>query len=126
MKTKNESLHKARKYKKDEFFTDISDIEIELEHYKEHFKDKVIYCNCDDHYVSNFFKFFFSNFKKLGLKKLIATCYKEQTVDLFSKDDIEKSLYAEYDGNKYKHRYLVGDGIFVARNVLIYWNKLIL
>lgn len=65
----------ARKNKLDEFYTQISDIENELKHYKNHFKDKIIFCNCDDPYESNFFKYFAMNFNYLGLKKLIATCY---------------------------------------------------
>lgn len=61
--------------KKDEFYTQLSDIENELRHYKTHFKDKIIFCNCDDPYESNFFKYFAMNFNALGLKKLITTCY---------------------------------------------------
>ena len=65
----------ARKDKVDEFYTQLSDIEAELKHYKRHFNDKVVFCNCDDPYESNFFKYFAMNFNFLGLKKLIATCY---------------------------------------------------
>ena len=72
----NADLKKARKDKKDEFYTQRVDIDKELQHYKEHFKNKTILCNCDDPYESNFFKYFASNFNHLGLKKLIATCYK--------------------------------------------------
>ncbi len=71
----NSNLHRAKNAKKDEFYTQLADIENELKHYKEHFKDKVIYCNCDDPYESNFFKYFVLNFNHLGLKKLITTCY---------------------------------------------------
>ena len=71
----NSSLIDAKKAKKDEFYTQLSDIENELRHYKKHFKDKVVFCNCDDPYESNFFKYFALNFNHLGLKKLIATCY---------------------------------------------------
>ena len=73
--SKNKDLHKAKDAKKDEFYTQISDIAHELKHYKSHFKDKVVYCNCDDPYESYFFKHFALNFNTLGLKKLIATCY---------------------------------------------------
>lgn len=73
---KNENLHKAKTAKNDEFYTQLSDIEKEMVHYKDHFKDKTIYCNCDDARESNFFKFFSLNFEKLGLKKLITTGYK--------------------------------------------------
>ena len=69
------NLTKAREAKKDEFYTQLSDIEKELRHYTEHFRDKVVFCNCDDPYESNFFKYFALNFKHLKLKKLIATCY---------------------------------------------------
>ena len=69
------TLINANKAKQDEFYTQLSDIEKELRHYKRHFRDKVILCNCDDPYESNFFKYFALNFNALGLKKLIATCY---------------------------------------------------
>lgn len=72
---KNGSLNKAGITKEDEFYTKITDIEKELRHYKLFFKDKVIFCNCDDPFESNFFKYFAMNFNSLGLKKLIATCY---------------------------------------------------
>ncbi len=71
----NKKLHAANRAKKDEFYTQLSDIENELKHYKHHFKDKTVFCNCDDPYESNFFKYFAANFNVLGLKKLIATCY---------------------------------------------------
>ena len=71
----NKNLCAAKTAKKDEFYTQLSDIENELKHYREHFCGKTIFCNCDDPYESNFFKYFASNFNTLGLKKLIATCY---------------------------------------------------
>ena len=71
----NASLNKANKAKNDEFYTQLADIEAELKHYRKHFKDKVVFCNCDDPFESNFFKYFAMNFNYLGLKKLIATCY---------------------------------------------------
>ena len=67
-KSHNKNLHNAKKGKNDEFYTQLSDIERELKHYKHHFKDKVVYCNCDDPRVSNFFHYFSYNFDKLGLK----------------------------------------------------------
>lgn len=70
----------AKKNKADEFYTQLSDIEAEMRHYKEQFRDKVIFCNCDDPYESNFFKYFAMNFNFLGLKKLIATSYSESPV----------------------------------------------
>lgn len=69
------SLLNAKKAKNDEFYTQLPDIENELKHYKEHFKNKIIFCNCDDPFESNFFKYFAMNFNALGLKKLIATSY---------------------------------------------------
>lgn len=75
MANKNEDLRKANKAKKDEFYTQLSDIEKELNNYRKEFKDKVVFCNCDDPFESNFFKYFAMNFNFLGLKKLIATCY---------------------------------------------------
>ncbi|OYY31118.1 MAG: modification methylase, partial [Sulfurovum sp. 35-42-20] len=83
-----------------EFYTQLEDIERELKHYKEHFKNKVVYCNCDDPRVSNFFHYFSHNFEKLGLKKLIATCYKNQDTNLFSQNNSENAVYLEYDGDK--------------------------
>ena len=68
-------MENAKKNKADEFYTQLNDIELELKHYKEQFKGKVVFCNCDDPYESNFFKYFAINFNHLGLKKLIATCY---------------------------------------------------
>lgn len=73
-------LNKAGKAKKDEFYTQLSDIEKEIKHYKSQFRGKVVYCNCDDPFESNFFKYFASNFKELGLKKLIATSYKPSPI----------------------------------------------
>ena len=71
----NRMLRQARKAKSDEFYTQLTDIEKELKHYRAHFKDKVVYCNCDDPYESNFFKFFCNNFNFWGLKRLISTSY---------------------------------------------------
>lgn len=75
MANNNKALSAANKAKKDEFYTQLSDIENELRHYKEHFKGKTVLCNCDDPYESNFFKYFAINFNHLSLKKLICTCY---------------------------------------------------
>ncbi len=71
----NKNLNDAKKAKKDEFYTQLTDIERELQHYWPHFRDKVVLCNCDDPYESNFFKYFALRFNQLGLKKLICTCY---------------------------------------------------
>lgn len=124
-KAQNKNLNKAKSNKKDEFYTQLSDIERELKHYKKHFKDKVVYCNCDDPRVSNFFHYFSYNFEKLGLKKLIATCYKNQNMDLFSQNNSEQAIYLEYEGDKNKNmvpdpeeigiKKLKGDGDFRSK-----------
>ena len=96
-KRSNENLHKAKAAKNDEFYTRLEDIEKELKHYTEHFKGKVVYCNCDDANRSNFFKYFSTNFQKLGLKKLITSGLKDNgtgVVAIQKGDDIDI-----YDGN---------------------------
>lgn len=103
-KSLNRSLGAARATKQDEFYTQLSDIEKELKHYTKHFEGKVVLCNCDDPRVSNFFHFFSYNFEKLKLKKLIATCYKNQNTDLFSTHVAEKGVYLEYKGDKNHNR----------------------
>lgn len=118
----NKNLHQAKNAKKDEFYTQLTDIENELKHYRHHFKDKVVYCNCDDPRMSNFFHYFSYNFEDLGLKKLITTCYQNQNRDLFSQHDCERAIYLEYQGDTNQNRtpdvdeigvqYLKGDGDF--------------
>ena len=93
-KSANANLHKAKAEKKDEFYTQLVDIANELKYYKNHFKNKVVYCNCDDPLASDFFKYFFLNFKYLGLKELITTCYKSQNFKEFSAEDSPKKAYA--------------------------------
>lgn len=95
-KATNKLLQKAKKSKSDEFYTQLSDIESELKHYKNHFDGKVVYCNCDDARISNFFKYFSFNFKELGLKKLIAACYQEQKNDLFKTEKAKNGFFFEY------------------------------
>ena len=118
----NRNLHKAKANKKDEFYTQLKDIENELKQYKDHFRDKVVYCNCDDPRVSNFFRYFSLQFAELGIKKLITTCYKSQQMDLFSQHDTERAIYLEYDGTQNENgvpsveeigvHHLDGDGDF--------------
>ena len=98
---KNRDLHQAQRAKKDEFYTQLVDIENELGHYKEHFKGKTVLCNCDDPRISNFFRFFALNFEHYGLKRLITTCYKNQQRDLFSQNKSEKAIWLEYKGDLY-------------------------
>jgi len=96
----NKNLQSARKNKNDEFYTQLTDIEKELKHYREYFKGKNVFCNCDDPSISGFFHYFSYNFEYLDLKKLITTCYKNQQMNLFSKRDVEKAIYLEYEGTK--------------------------
>ena len=99
-KSLNKNLHQAKNAKKDEFYTQLADIENELKHYKDHFRGKTVFCNCDDPRVSNFFHYFSHRFESLGLKKLITTCYKNQNMDLFSTHENEKAVMLEYNGDK--------------------------
>ena len=96
----NKNLNKAKEAKKDEFYTQLEDINNELRHYREHFRCKTVLCNCDDPRVSNFFTYFAYNFEFLGLKKLITTCYKNQNIDLFSQNKSEQAVYLTYEGDK--------------------------
>ena len=98
--TKNSALGGARSAKQDEFYTQLPDIERELKRYRAQFRDKVVYCNCDDPRVSNFFHYLSYNFEKLGLRKLITTCYRSRSMDLFSQNDCEEAIYLEYEGDK--------------------------
>ena len=96
----NKNLNAAKEAKKDEFYTQLEDINNELRHYREHFRGKTVLCNCDDPRVSNFFTYFAYNFEFLGLKRLITTCYKSQDMDLFSQNKSEQAIYLIYDGDK--------------------------
>jgi hypothetical protein len=98
-KSLNNNLHKANLAKKDEFYTQLADIENELKNYKDQFRGKVIFCNCDDPKESNFVKYFSRNFEYLGLKKLIATHYKD--ANLFTQESPYK---LEYTGDKNGNR----------------------
>lgn len=101
----NKSLNAAAAAKQDEFYTQITDIEKELRHYRKHFAGKTILCNCDDPFESNFFKYFVLNFNRLGLAKLIATCYAGSPiiytqVNLFGEP--EEVVQAEREKKPYK------------------------
>lgn len=95
-------LNKAKANKKDEFYTRLADIELEMKHYKECFKGKTVLCNCDDPYESNFFKYFSMNFNYLGLKKLIATCYATSPIvyTQLSMFDGGEVVYTKEEGKK--------------------------
>lgn len=126
-KSSNSNLHKANKDKKDEFYTQLVDIEKELKHYKEQFRGKVVYCNCDDPFESNFFKYFASNFNALGLKRLIATSYKPSPIantqlGLFgdNKSLEDKKGRPKNNANKFiinEVTDLDGDGAFDLRDI---------
>lgn len=100
---KNSNLHAAKVAKNDEFYTMLTDIEKEMSHYKDFFKGKVVYCNCDDARESNFFKYFSKNFEFLGLKKLITTGYKPEG----------KGVVLIYEGDKNGNRQVEDDEIIV-------------
>ena len=89
-------LDKAKQNKNDEFYTQLSDIEREMEHYRAHFKDKTVYCSCDDPTRSNFYRYFAGHFHDLGLKKIIASCISNPNYDLFS--PFEPGSFYEYTG----------------------------
>ncbi len=96
----NQTLGEAKKKKNDDFYTQLTDIEKELKHYKHHFSNKTVYCNCDDPKISKFFHYFSHKFEDLKLKKLISTCYKNKHVDLFSVEDDKNAIALEYFGDK--------------------------
>ena len=124
----NKNLNDAGAAKRDEFYTQLSDIENELRHYKEHFRGKTVLCNCDDPRVSMFFHYFAYQFEALGLKRLITTCYKNQTPDLFSQHDCERAMWLECLGDKNGNRIpdpeeigirqLLGDGDFRSQECI--------
>jgi hypothetical protein len=126
-KSLNKNLNKAIKDKKDEFYTQLVDIEKELKHYKDQFRGKVVYCNCDDPFESNFFKYFAGNFNALGLKRLIATSYKPSPIantqlDLFGGEGIVAMPKGrpKITANKFiinEVRDLDGDGAFDLRDI---------
>ena len=107
----NADLNAAKAAKQDEFYTQLVDVEKELRHYAKHFKNKTVLCNCDDYRMSNFFQYFHDNFKNLGLKKLVTTCYKTRQTGLFD-SKTEKAVWSEYDGTNLKTGNLNNDGDF--------------
>jgi hypothetical protein len=109
-------LDSAKKRKVDEFYTRLTDIEKEAIKYKDHFKGKTVLCNCDDPRVSRFFYFFYSGFKGLGLKRLIATCYKNINPDLFTKNLDEQAVYCIYDGKDRSDDVITDYEAFIKQN----------
>lgn len=124
-KNENDFLRKAKKNKNDEFYTQLVDIERELQHYKEHFKNKVVFCNCDDPITSNFFRYFAINFKDLELKKLISACYVSNDYSIFNYQhtEYERGYFYEYTGkddeiiepSRKDVTYFNGDGDFRSK-----------
>lgn len=102
---KNTNLHKAKNAKNDEFYTQLTDVAKELMHYKKHFKDKIVLCNCDDPMWSAFWKYFHLNFAELGLKKLISTHYDREEATYKMEytggddNDIEAGIKTPLEGN---------------------------
>ena len=120
--TLNTTINRSKSEKNDEHYTQLADIENEVRHYRDQFRGQTVLCNCDDPRCSNFFKYFTRSFEILGLKRVIATCYKSQDVDLFTQKSCEKAVYQIYDGDANGNREvddeeiavkeLVGDGSF--------------
>lgn len=108
----NKNLHQAKKAKNDEFYTQLTDIEKECFNYREHFRDKVIYCNCDDARESNFFKYFAMNFEFFGLKKLITTGYKADGKGVCLVYEGDKNGNKVADDNEIQVTELNGNGDF--------------
>ncbi|MCY3626734.1 MAG: modification methylase [Gammaproteobacteria bacterium] len=89
---KTNDLRKAKEVQFDEWYTQRSDIDYELKHYRPHFKNQIVYCNCDDPKISNFYRYFSDNFHRLALKHLITTCYRNNEPDIFSKHKLENGV----------------------------------
>ena len=96
----NKLLQQAKRLKSDEFYTQLCDIESELRHYKPHFKNKTVFCNCDDPRLSNFFRYFAINFEELQLKAVLTSCYKEQPNSIFFFFSSESGFFFEYTNSE--------------------------
>lgn len=125
MASKNTNLTAARRAKNDEFYTQLPDIEKELWHYRAHFKDKVVYCNCDDPKVSNFYRYFRMNFEVLGLHTLLTTCYQNQNPDFFSQHQAKQAVWIEFTRQHQRcyPRKLKGDGDFRSEESIALLKK---
>ena len=124
-KNGNRALGEAKKQKKDEFYTQLADINAELRHYAHHFAGKVVFCNCDDPYESNFFKYFAANFNALRLKRLVATCYagspvagRQLELDLFG-DDAAGTAALHNGHDSMESRHLGGDRPRIPHKIVI-------
>ena len=118
--TRTEQLNMAQANKRDEFYTQLCDIEAELMHYKHHFAGKTVYCNCDDPVKSNFSLYFKQHFHSLKLRKLICSCYKKHCNEIFNDNNYEPALYLEYDGTEESNtlKALQGNGDFRSNECL--------
>ena len=112
MATKNNNLHNAKRQKNDEFYTTRAAVELELNHYKEHFRGKVVYCNCDDPIESEFTRYFAYKFEDWGLKKLISTGYKESGHGVMYVYEGDKNGNLVPDRSEWKITELQGNGDF--------------
>ena len=120
---KNNNLHTAKTAKNDEFYTLMEDIEKEMRYYKDFFKGKVVYCNCDDARESNFFKYFSLNFEFLGLKKLITTGYKSDGKGVVLVYEGDKNGNRRVDNEEIVVKELNGDGDFRSEECIEYLKE---
>ena len=120
---KNNNLHTAKTAKNDEFYTMLTDIEKEMRYYKDFFKGKVVYCNCDDARESNFFKYFSLNFEFLGLKKLITTGYKADGKGVVLVYEGDKNGNRRVDNEEIIVNELNGDGDFRSEECIEYLKE---
>lgn len=120
---KNNNLHTAKKARNDEFYTMLTDIEKEMRYYKDYFKGKVVYCNCDDARESNFFKYFSLNFEFLGLKKLITTGYKADGKGVVLVYEGDKNGNRRVDNKEIIVKELNGDGDFRSEECIEYLKQ---
>lgn len=123
MAQKNSNLHQAKRAKNDEFYTQLTDIEKEMVHYRPHFKGKVIFCNCDDARESNFFKYFANNFELLGIRKLITTGYKENGHGVVLEYEGDKNGNLIVDPSEIKVTELRGNGDFRSDECVEYLKQ---
>ena len=121
--SKNGNLHTAKTAKNDEFYTLMEDIEKEMRYYKDFFKGKVVYCNCDDARESNFFKYFSLNFEFLGLKKLITTGYKADGKGVVLVYEGDKNGNRRVDNEEIIVNELNGDGDFRSEECIEYLKE---
>lgn len=123
MAQKNSNLHQAKRAKNDEFYTQLTDIEKEMVHYRPHFKGKVIFCNCDDARESNFFKYFANNFELLGIRKLITTGYKENGHGVVLEYEGDKNGNLIVEPSEIKVTELKGNGDFRSDECIEYLRQ---